>query len=280
MSLEKIGFESVVSAAAKANPRNPGDFMQDGLLYCGKCKTPKQCRVTVCGEEHTVPCMCDCREKAAAVEKAADEARQKALHVAALRTSGLMDASLRPLRFDTDDLRARGYTDKGRRYVANWGIVERDNVGMLLWGNTGTGKTFLAACIANALIDQGVPVMMTSFPRILAAVQGLRPEERAGYLDDLNHYRLLVIDDLGAERQSEYALEIVYNVIDGRYKAQKPLIVTTNIPLGEMQKAPNMDYQRIYDRVLAMCVPIKIDGESRRKGIAAEKMKTVKEIFE
>ena len=280
MSLEKIGFDSVVSAAAKANPRNPGDFMQDGLLYCGKCKTPKQCRVTVCGEEHTVPCMCDCREQAAAAEKAADEARQKALHVASLRTSGLMDASLRPMRFDTDDLRARGYTDKGRRYIANWGIVERDNVGMLLWGNTGTGKTFLAACIANALIDQGVPVMMTSFPRILAAVQGLQPDERAGYLDDLNHYRLLVIDDLGAERQSEYALEIVYNVIDGRYKAQKPLIVTTNIPLGEMQKAPSMDYQRIYDRVLAMCVPIKIDGESRRKGIAAEKMKTVKEIFE
>ena len=280
MSLEKIGFESVVSAAAKANPRKPGDFMQDGLLYCGKCKTPKQCRVTVCGEEHTVPCMCDCREQAAAAEKAADEARQKALHVAALRTAGLMDASLRPMRFDTDDLRARGYTDKGRRYVANWGTVERDNVGMLLWGNTGTGKTFLAACIANALIDQGVSVMMTSFPRILAAVQGLRPEERAGYLDDLNRYRLLVIDDLGAERQSEYALEIVYNVIDGRYKAQKPLIVTTNTPLIDMQKAPNMDYQRIYDRVLAMCVPIKIDGESRRKGIAAEKMKTVKEIFE
>ena len=254
--------------------------MQDGLLYCGKCKTPKQCRVTVCGEEHTVPCMCDCREQAAAAEKAADEARQKALHVAALRTSGLMDVSLRPMRFDTDDLRARGYTDKGRRYIANWGTVERDNVGMLLWGNTGTGKTFLAACIANALIDQGVSVLMTSFPRILAAVQGLRPDERAGYLDDLNRYRLLVIDDLGAERQSEYALEIVYNVIDGRYKVQKPLIVTTNIPLGEMQKAPNMDYQRIYDRVLAMCVPIKIDGESRRKGIAAEKMKTVKEIFE
>ena len=280
MSLEKLNLDGVVSAAAKANPRVPGDFMQDGLLYCGKCKTPKQCRVTVCGEEHTVPCMCDCREQAAAAEKEADEARQKALRVASLRTSGLMDVSLRPMRFDTDDLRASGYTDKGRRYIANWGTVERDNVGMLLWGNTGTGKTFLAACIANALIDQGVSVMMTSFPRILAAVQGLRPDERAGYLDDLNRYRLLVIDDLGAERQSEYALEIVYNVIDGRYKAQKPLIVTTNTPLIEMQKAPNMDYQRIYDRVLAMCVPIKIDGESRRKGIAAEKMKAVKEIFE
>ena len=64
MSLEKLNLDGIISAAAKANPRVPGDFMQDGLLYCGKCKTPKQCRVTVCGEEHTVPCMCDCREQA------------------------------------------------------------------------------------------------------------------------------------------------------------------------------------------------------------------------
>ena len=89
-----------------------------------------------------------------------------------------------------------------------------------------------------------------------------------------------MIDDLGAERQSEYALEIVYNVIDGRYKAQKPLIVTTNVPLGEMQKTEETNYKRIYDRILAMCVPIQFDGESRRKGIAANKMKTAKEIFE
>lgn len=280
MSLEKLNLDGIISAAAKANPRVPGDFMQDGLLYCGKCKTPKQCRVTVCGEEHTVSCMCQCREQAAAAEQAAEEARQKALHVAALRTSGLMDVSLRPMRFDTDDLRARGYTDKGRRYVANWGIVERDNVGMLLWGNTGNGKTFTAACIANALIDKGVPVMMTSFPRILSSVQGLRQDERAGYLEDLNEYHLLIIDDLGAERQSEYALEIVYSVIDARYQSGRPLIITTNLTLGEMQKAQNMDYQRIYDRVLGMCVPVYYGGESRRKGIAAEKMKTVKEIFE
>ena len=280
MSLEKLNLDGIISAAAKANPRNPGDFLQDGLLYCGKCKTPKQCRVTVCGEERVVSCTCKFREQAYKAEKAADEERQKQIHIAALKTAGLMNAAVRAQDFAHDDGRASDVMSKAKKYVANWGIVERDNVGMLLWGNTGTGKTFLAACIANALIDQGVSVMMTSFPRILAAVQGLRPDERAGYLDDLNRYRLLVIDDLGAERQSEYALEIVYNVIDGRYKAQKPLIVTTNIPLGEMQKAPNMDYQRIYDRVLAMCVPIKIDGESRRKGIAAEKMKTVKEIFE
>ena len=89
MSLEKIGFDSVASAAAKANPRKLGDFMQDGLLHCGKCKTPKQCRVTVCGEEHTVSCMCQCREQAAAAEQAAEEALQKALRVAALRMSGL-----------------------------------------------------------------------------------------------------------------------------------------------------------------------------------------------
>ena len=279
MSLEKLNLDGIISAAAKANPRVPGDFMQDGLLYCGKCKTPKQCRVTVCGEERVVSCTCKCREQAYKAEKAADEERQKQIHIAALKTAGLMNAAVRAQDFAHDDGRASDVMSKAKKYVANWGIVERDNVGMLLWGNTGNGKTFTAACIANALIDKGVPVMMTSFPRILSSVQGLRQDERAGYLEDLNAYHLLIIDDLGAERQSEYALEIVYSVIDARYQSGRPLIITTNLTLGEMQKAQNMDYQRIYDRVLGMCVPVYYGGESRRKEIAADKVAAAKEIF-
>lgn len=279
MSLEKIDFGKIVAAAAASNPPKDGDYMKDGLLYCGKCNTPKQCRVNLCGTEQVMSCMCACREMAYNAEKEAEDKRQHELYINSLRTSGLMDGSLRSVSFDKDDGRSKEYTDKGRRYVANWGIVERDNMGLLLWGNTGNGKTFTAACIANALIEQGVSVMMTSFPRILSALQGMYSDDRSAYIDELKKYRLLVIDDLGAERQSDYALEQVYSVIDARCNAKRPLIVTTNLSLGELQKAPNMDYQRIYDRVLAMCVPIKFDGESRRKDIAAEKVRTAKEIF-
>lgn len=280
MSLERISLDNVIKASAIANPQADCDYKKDGLLYCGKCNTPKQTRVNLCGIDQIVSCMCDCREAAYKATVQAEDERQRKLKICALRTSGLMDSSLRSVSFDKDDGRSKEYTDKGRRYVANWGTVERDNVGMLFWGSTGNGKTFVAACIANALIDQGVSVMITSFPRILSALQGMYADDRAAYIDELKRYRLLILDDLGAERQSEYALEQVYSVIDARSNSGKPLIVTTNLPLTEIQKAKDMSYQRIYDRILAMCVPVQFEGESRRKGIAAEKMKAAKKIFE
>ena len=279
MSLEKINIDGIVSAAAKANPRRENDFERDGLLFCGNCRTPKQCRVTVCGEERIVPCMCECRQRAYNAALAEDAQKQERIRISALRTSGLMETSMRDMRFERDDGRDAKTMNMARRYVERFDKIERENVGLLLWGNTGNGKIFIAVSIANALIDKGVPVLMTSFPRILATVQGMYQDGRQAYLDELRNYRLLIIDDLGAERQSEYAMELVYSVIDARANARRPLIITTNHSLGEMQKAQNIAYQRIYDRVLAMCVPVQYKGESRRTGIAAEKVAAAREIL-
>ena len=59
-----------------------------------------------------------------------------------------------------------GQTDKAMRYCLSWGKMYRDNIGLILWGNVGTGKTYFAACIANYLINLGVPVLMTSFIKL------------------------------------------------------------------------------------------------------------------
>ena len=80
------------------------------------------------------------------------------------------------------------------------------NNGLLLWGNTGNGKTYAAACIANALIARGIPALITSFPRILNA--GWDKREIA---EQMRQYPLLVIDDLGAERESDYFNNLVIN---------------------------------------------------------------------
>jgi DNA replication protein DnaC len=128
--------------------------------------------------------------------------------------------------------------------------VYKDNTGLLLWGNIGTGKTFFAACIANALINNGVPVLMTNFAKIINALSGFNIEDKNKYIVDFNRYKLLVIDDLGAERQSDFAQEIVYNVIDSRYKNGQPIIITTNLTLDEIKKPANITYSRIYDRIL------------------------------
>ncbi len=262
-------------SAALAVPEE-GDFMRDGLLHCGKCGKPKQCRVMLHGTAKTpqvVGCCCDCTNEAYLRGKEEREREEKRLRIEALRADGIRDKSLTACRFDASEM-----TDgllKCKRYAEHWKEMQEQNSGLLLWGNTGTGKTYAAACIANYLIDCGTPAMVTSFPRILNA--GWDKQE---IIDQMHYYPLVVIDDLDVERNTEYAMETVYMVIDERYKAKKPLIVTTNLTLEELCKPKNMDYRRIYERILELCVPVAFKGESFRQKAANEKMRRMKEILD
>lgn len=262
-------------SAALAAPEE-GDFMRDGLLHCGKCGKPKQCRVPLRGENQkpeVVGCCCDCTNEAYLRGKEEREREEKRLRIEALRADGIRDKILTACRFDASEM-----TDgllKCKRYAEHWKEMQEHNSGLLLWGNTGTGKTYAAACIANYLIDCGTPAMVTSFPRILNA--GWDKQE---IIDQMHYYPLVVIDDLDVERSTEYAMETVYMVIDERYKAKKPLIVTTNLTLEELCKPKNMDYRRIYERILELCVPVAFKGESFRQKAANEKMRRMKEILE
>ena len=162
-------------------------------------------------------------------------------------------------------------------YVSKWSDALSGNTGLVLWGDVGTGKTFFAACIANALVEQNVSVKMTNFSTILNDL--FAESDKNKYLDRLNDHNLLIIDDLGIERGTEYALEQVYNVIDTRYKSGKPLIVTTNLTLDELKAPTDIPHKRIYDRVLGMCVPVMFNGVNFRKEEAAAKMEAAKKLF-
>lgn len=164
-----------------------------------------------------------------------------------------------------------------REYVDKWSEFLSKNVGLVLWGDVGTGKTFFAACIANALVEQNVSVKMTNFSTILNDL--FAESDKNKYLDRLNDHNLIIIDDLGIERGTEYALEQVYNVIDTRYKSGKPLIITTNLTLDELKFPTDIPHKRIYDRVLGMCVPVMFNGVNFRKEEAAAKMEAAKKLF-
>ena len=164
-----------------------------------------------------------------------------------------------------------------RNYVVKWSEVLQNNIGLLLWGDVGTGKTFFAACIANALVEKNVSVRMTNFSSILNDL--FSENDKNKYLDRLNDHDLLIIDDLGIERGTEYALEQVYNIIDTRYKSGRPLIITTNLTLEELNYPTDVQHKRIYDRVLEMCVPVKFIGVNFRKQEATTKMSTAKRLF-
>ena len=186
------------------------------------------------------------------------------------------DSSLYNWTFDKDN--GKNHVMKiAREYVDKWSEFLSKNVGLVLWGDVGTGKTFFAACIANELVEQNVSVKMTNFSTILNDL--FAESDKNKYLERLNDHNLIIIDDLGIERGTEYALEQVYNIIDTRYKSGKPLIITTNLTLEELKNPTDVPHKRIYDRVLGMCVPVMFNGVNFRNQEAADKMEVARKLF-
>ena len=138
-------------------------------------------------------------------------------------------------------------------------------MGLLLYGPVGSGKTFYAAAIVNALMaEKGVRSLMTNFSTVIMKMQGMY-SGKLEYLEGITKTPLLILDDLGAERQSEFMLEQVYTIVDARYRVRLPLVVTTNLDINEIKYPKDLTYSRIYDRILAMCHAVKVDGPSRRR---------------
>lgn len=87
-------------------------------------------------------------------------------------------------------------------------------------------------------------------------MQGNFGTDRDHYMKSLMRPDLLILDDLGAERNTSFGKERVFDVVDKRLLSGKPTIVTTNIPLSVMKQAVELDDRRIFDRILEVCVPI------------------------
>lgn len=277
---DKVMAETARAAEERARENaSEEDYMQDGLLYCGRCRTQKQCRVTFFGEEHVVYCTCECRQQELAEEEKAERRRVRQEWIEKRRIEGIPDANLRTWTFEKDDSQDSKAMRIVRRYYEKWEKVYADNIGLYIYGNVGTGKTFAAACIANGLIDKGVPVLMTSFSRLVNALTGFKEADKNAYIASLHRYKLLVIDDLGVERQSDFAMEQIYNIIDSRYKDGQPIIVTTNRSVEELCKQADTKNRRIFDRILEMTVPVKIDGVSRREQLHREKLERARETL-
>ena len=202
---------------------------------------------------------------------------------------GRMGIDLRCLQFFLQDRYLYDYTfsndngqnplmDKAHAYVENWKEAYKSNIGLLLFGDVGTGKSFFAGCIANALLDQDVPVLMTNFPTILNRLTGMFSEDRSEFIASFDEYDLLIIDDLGVERSTEYAMEQMFFVIDSRYRSRRPMIITTNLKLSELKNPPDLAHARIYDRILERCAPILFDGKNFREENAGATRQAAKDI--
>jgi DNA replication protein DnaC len=214
--------------------------------------------------------MCKCRKKEVRRETEEQERRDFQRRVESLRERGIKDLKYLEWTFANDDRRYPAISDACRKYVDEWGRMRAGNIGLLFFGSVGTGKSFYASCIANALLEKCVPALVTNFPWILSQSSGWG-DSRTELLNSLQAYAIVIIDDLGVERSTDFAVEQVYVVVDTLYRSGIPIIVTTNLTPAQIKTPNNLGYERIYDRILQNSIPIKMTGPSRRAELAAEK---------
>lgn len=274
------GFEQhLISLANSTQPNKAdGDYIKNGLLYCGKCNTAKQVEIKLCGQIVKPYCMCRCEEEQERQKQNEFVLQQRHEEIERNRRDGFLDIDMMNYRFENDDGANAKISDIARRYVANFEKMRAKGKGLMFLGNAGTGKSFMAGCIANALIDKGIKCLITNFPRIINELSGMF-EGKQAYIDNLNNYSLLVIDDFAIERETEYTAEIVQNVIDSRYRAGLPLIITTNLTKTEFEHPKNIRRERLYSRLYEMCLPLPMTGLDRRKANAAIRDNDIKTML-
>lgn len=254
-------LNNLITKAEKNNPQAPEDYIgENGLLYCGKCNTPKQCEFKALGTERIVFCLCECKKQEQEEEKRLIEERKEAFRRQQIREAAFSDKDTRHFTFDVDDKSNTKASALSRGYAASFNPSE--SKGLLLYGDCGTGKSFYAACIVNAVIDRNYTAKFTSISEI-EAERWAANDKKAVY-DYFNGFDLLVLDDFSAERDTPYMQEIVFNVIDKRSKSGKPLIVTTNLTPNEITNAENTAQKRILSRIVGNCTSYLIKGADRR----------------
>lgn len=274
-------FESILSRCIHPPEPKPGDYKEDGIIHCGVCHNPRQKWIEFAGNKQLVPIMCLCEQEADEQQRKADEFQRRKNRIADVTAVLVeMGAADRPVAtFAQNDMHSEKNTKTLLRYVSKFDRIYKDNIGLMLYGEAGNGKTFFAECVANALTDAGYFAWMSSIRAISAAMSGNYGENRSYLMRRIQEVDLLILDDFGAERDTSFMNEQVYDVINERYKSGRPLMVTTNLDPSDMAKEQNITAKRIYERVMEMCTPLKIEGGTRRRGNAARKMADLKDIL-
>lgn len=252
------GMAKLLAIEAEAN---------GGVMICGDCNTPKECWQRIGKHYQKLPCLCRCRMLAEKEDKQRAIDREHSERVNQNRLEGIEDRRLRNFTFANDDNANPRVTAFAKEYCEN---LQDPNTwartGVIFYGTVGTGKTYMAAAIANELISKGWYVHITNLNTIVSSLWNT--QDKLDYIRKLKRYDMIVIDDLGAEHRSKSGIEIdkLGEVIDELERSDKLLIVTTNEDLSTFAHPSTDQEARVYDRLLRMCqFQIEMKGKSRRK---------------
>lgn len=272
--------------AQKREVLKEDEYLKDGLPFCKQCNTP---RYFSFGENVVMRGLCEC-QKANRREKEEKERKTRLLQ----EFNDRRRLSLIGDRYKNIFFKNATITDnnkkafqKAKNYVKNDDKMLANNIGLYLYGDNSSGKTFLTACMCNELVLKGRRCIYTNLASILNEIRASFDGNGLGVCDLLSRlqlYDFVFIDDIGKEflgrefnvASSKWAEEKFFEVLNARYNAQKPTIFSSNYSIGELAQNLNLD-KAIVERINEMATRvIKLDGDDFRKIAREEKSEIAK----
>jgi DNA replication protein DnaC len=138
--------------------------------------------------------------------------------------------------------------------------------GLWIYGSAGTGKTTLAMLVSRIALEAGRSVAIYSLPKLLSRIRrtydaDAGEQSYSELFERLATVDLLHIDDLGAEKQTEWVLEQLYALVNERYESQRSLVVTTNHDESELEEQIGA---RVVSRLAEMCDTLPLFDDDQR----------------
>ena len=235
-----------------------------GSYFCRRCLDLEKLYLEHDGQVEVTPCAC--------LELKRTEADKRLLE-GKLETAGLRKR-FRGRSFENFSVNSlnRPAWEAAKAYAQDFGDHCQNGKSLFLVGDTGRGKTHLAAAVLGAVVRQGYTAAFVVTIELLSDIRGSFQSEHqteGQILQPLREVQLLVLDDISAQDQySEWEKGKIFELINMRYEAQKPMIITSNKMAGWIKERLG---KKVMDRLLEMCGDfIPVHGDNYREKIAFE----------
>ena len=259
-------------------PMNIDDTYEgdDGLLYCTKCHTRRCTENVVEPFGKRMPVVCECMKEAERKEKEREVQQDKLRQIDRLRGASLLGDRYKDTTFDKTDLNRPEDFQKAfqrcRKYCQIPDQALEHGYGMYIYGDSGTGKTHLTACMCNELMSQLKQCLFTNFFEISKLIQSTwnGNDDSAVIIKRICDVDFLFLDDLGTEiltkgGEDNWLQGQVFDIINKRYNNKKPTIFSSNYSMNELIKDRGM-MKKTVDRIGEMSTAmIKLSGDSYRR---------------
>lgn len=261
----------------------------DGLPYCKKCKTKRFFVV----EDNSFAMFgsCECQQREQKEREEQEQRRKRVEEFNNRQILSLIGERYKNVRFKDARITPHNKTafEKCGNYAKNGKKVYELNIGLYIYGDNSSGKTYLTACLCNELVWLGWRCVYTNLASILNEIRASYDGNGMGeclLLRQLQTFDFVFIDDLGKEfigrefnsATAKWAEGKLFEILNARYNARKPTIFSSNYSISELASVLNLD-KAIVERINEMATrAIKLEGDDFRTAVREEKSNIAKSL--